>query len=497
MKHNKLFVVITTIVYSYLFYAQYAGINFLLFNLLLIALVFFRNKELLARPAWLLAAAGALLSAFFVFWWGTCLIVVANICSLLVLAGLSFKPQASILVAAFNTAMSAIVSIPKFFSGSVTTLKTGEGQSTNFTKILVLVVPLAVTSIFVLVYRSANPIFEKFTDQVNFDFISFDWCVFTAIGFFMMYGFFNQYMWSKINEADSTSANKLATITLEEHLLSTIGKRIAVSNEVLSGIILFVMLNILLLCVNGLDVFYMWILNKLPQGVSVAAYLHDGADTLIFSILMAIAVILFIFRGYLNFFERNKILKGLAYTWIVQNIILVITTANRNWWIIESSGLTRRRIGVYVYLLLCIIGLTTTFIKVKSRKSNWYLFRINGWAFYGVLVIACFIDWDSLIVNYNCKNFKDLELGYIDRGYQAELSHTALAALFKYYADEKQETNPGRKIFTPAVVGFMFESYNDLKNQDKNAGWQSLCISKRRNLKDASFIIEHNLNAHK
>ena len=312
-----------------------------------------------------------------------------------------------------------------------------------------------------------------------------------------MYGFFNQYLWRKINEADSNSANDLATITMEEHLLSAIGKHVAVSNEVLSGIILFAMLNILLLCVNGLDVFYMWILNKLPQGVSLAAYLHDGADTLIFSILMAIAVILFIFRGYLNFFEKNKILKGLAYAWIAQNIILVITTANRNWWIIESSGLTRRRIGVYVYLLLCIVGLATTFIKVKSRKSNWFLFRTNGWFFYAVLILACCIDWDSLIVNYNCKNFKTLELGYIDRGYQAELSHTALAALFNYYADERQETNPDRKIFTPAVVGCMFDSYHDLKNQDETAGWQSLCISKRSNLKGATFVIEHRLCNHK
>ncbi len=92
MKNNKLFVVMTTVIYSYLFYAQYAGINFLLFNILLIALLFFKDKGQASKSSWLLAVAGSLLSAFFVFWWGTCLTVVANICSLLVLAGLSFKP---------------------------------------------------------------------------------------------------------------------------------------------------------------------------------------------------------------------------------------------------------------------------------------------------------------------------------------------------------------------------------------------------------------------
>jgi hypothetical protein len=169
---------------------------------------------------------------------------------------------------------------------------------------------------------------------------------------------------------------------------------------------------------------------------------------------------------------------------------MVITTANRNWWIIESSGLTRRRIGVYVYLLLCLIGLATTYLKVMQKKSNWFLFRKNAWAFYGVFIISCFINWDEVIVNYNCKNYKSLELDYIDRTYQAQLSHTCLATLFNYYADEKRETNPAKQVFTPQVISAMYSSLESLEEHDKKAGWQSFCISRHQNLRAIHQMIQ-------
>ena len=343
-----------------------------------------------------------------------------------------------------------------------------------------------------MIYRTANPIFAKLIDQINFNFISIDWCIFTVFGFFLLFGLFKQYVIRNVNDADIQSPDNLQTITLDQHLLTDLGKTLSVPNELLTGIILFCMLNVVLLCVNGIDVFYMWIANRLPAGITIAEYLHDGTDTLIISIIMAIAVILFVFRGFLNFFERNKWLKALAYLWITQNAILVITTANRNWWIIESSGLTRRRIGVYVYLLLCLVGLTTAFIKVMERKSNWFLFRKNAWVFYAVFIISCFINWDELIVNYNCKNFKELELGYIDRGYQAQLSHTSLATLFEYYAAERKEPVHHIQVFTPQVVSSMYASYERLKAHQAQAGWQSYCISRQQNLDAINNMMANN-----
>ena len=491
MKTNDIFILIATAAYSYLFYEQSAGINYLVFNVLIVLLLFAKDTNLVLKPAWLAIAAGSLISSFFVFWWGTTLPWVANLCSLFALAGLSFNAESSLLLAALNTFISVNTSIPRFFSSSVRMTKPENGSTSTFTRILLFAGPVFITFIFVFVYRAANPIFEKFTDKISLDFISFNWCVFTLIGFFMMYGFFKFFIIQKLNEADNLAHDNLPFLTLEQHQQSDLGKKLPVRSEVFTGVVLFVLLNMVLFCVNGLDIFYMWIVNRLPSGITIAEYLHDGADTLILSIIMAIAVILFVFRGYLNFFRSNYLLKVLAYAWIAQNALLVITTANRNWWIIESTGLTRRRIGVYVYLLLCLIGLTTIFIKVMGKKSNWFLFRKNAWGFYAVFIVACFINWDELIVNYNYKHYKALELEYIDRNYQAELSHTCLATLFTDYADEKKEPNAHNPVFTKRVISSMYAGYDDLKKRAERPGWQSFCISRYNNLNAINQMINN------
>jgi Leucine-rich repeat (LRR) protein len=82
---------------------------------------------------------------------------------------------------------------------------------------------------------------------------------------------------------------------------------------------------------------------------------------------------------------------------------------------IAAYGLTYKRIGVYVYLLLSAIGLITTFIKILKIKSNHFLFRVNGWLFYGILIVACFFQWDILITQYNINVPAQIEKTYLVR----------------------------------------------------------------------------------
>ena len=139
------------------------------------------------------------------------------------------------------------------------------------------------------------------------------------------------------------------------------------------------LLNGLLLFFHISDIFYL-ITDRLPEGMSYTEYLHQSVNTLILSIVLAIAIVMYFFRGNLNFWQNNRRLKTLTYLWIAQNGVLVLTTAYKNFLYIEGwHGLTHKRIGVYVYLLLTMIGLITTYIKVEKVKSNWYLFRQNAW----------------------------------------------------------------------------------------------------------------------
>jgi hypothetical protein len=182
--------------------------------------------------------------------------------------------------------------------------------------------------------------------------------------------------------------------------------------EFKAGFILLVLLNLLLFVFNLSDTYYLSI-GELPVDIIYSEYLHQGVYMLIFSIVLAIAVLLYLFRGNLNFFSQNKTLRLLAYAWLAQNLILVIITLTKNSLYVIEFGLTYKRIGVYTYLTLTIIGLITSFIKVAAVKNNWFLFRKNAWAVYLVLIVASCVNWDRFITNHNLTFTKEPDLEYL------------------------------------------------------------------------------------
>jgi hypothetical protein len=234
-------------------------------------------------------------------------------------------------------------------------------------------------------------------------------------------------------------------------------------------VLLLGLLNLLVLSVNGIDVYYLYILQQLPKGLSFSDYVHDGTNGLIVSIVLAIAVILFYFRGHLNFSTSNKTAKLLATGWVVQNIVLVVTTAQRNWFYIAEYGLTHKRIGVCVFLWLCVAGLALTLIKVVKVKANWFLFRKNAWVVYVTLVVVALINTDALIARYNVQLAWQNEKP-VDGYYLNSLSNNTLVALFECYNVDK--TLPeNKRVFSSYLVSQMKSRYYAVLNREEN--WQS------------------------
>ena len=111
------------------------------------------------------------------------------------------------------------------------------------------------------------------------------------------------------------------------------------------------------------DITYLISTNDLRASV-FSNQVHNGINALIASIIIAIIIILYFFRGNLNFYKNNKKLKVVTFIWIFLNLILVINIVIKDCQYIYYFGFTYKRIGVLVYLLLTLIGLFTTFIKV-------------------------------------------------------------------------------------------------------------------------------------
>lgn len=424
MKKNDWILLATVAAYSFLFYKQSAGINFMLFTMMLIAALLIKNKQLIKQTTWKLAAIGSLLSSLCIAYYSTNLAIVANILSLSLLSARSYSAGTSILVSLLFSAYSYASALAMMLLDGYS--RKQKNQSGSATKWRLVMVPLIITMIFFLMYRSSNALFDNFAKNLDLNFISWHWIFFTLGGLILLYGFFYHQQIEPLAEKDRTAANDINPDDVKG--FTWFGKAIPVQDEEFSGKLLFILLNTLLLIVNGLDIQFMFISKQLPLGITYSEFVHQGTGMLITSIVIAIAIILFYFRGALNFSERSKFIKALAYFWIIQNAFMILSTAFRTNMYVTEYGLTYKRIGVYIYLLLTLIGLITTAIKIMKQKSNAFLFRINGWIFYGILISTAFISWDRLIADFNINNAKQTQAEYL-----LKLSY---ASLPKLYANE-------------------------------------------------------------
>lgn len=499
MKRNDWILTASVAVYSYLFYQQSLGINFLVFTISLIVLLFLRNKEVYKSKSWILAATGSLLSAFCIAYYGNGLSFTANIISLCVLSAFSINPSTSIVTSFFFSIYSIGASYVFMILDTIERCqkKTTSTESKPISvKFLLYIVPFFIAVVFFFMYKASNPLFDNFTKKINLDFISAGWIFFTLGGLCLMYGFFYHKNISAISNKDQMASDSLfAGNTYGNNSFINF---LNIDNEKLSGIILLLLLNLLLFTVNILDVNFLWFDGVLPKDLSYSAFVHQGTGALISSIIIAILIILYYFRGDLNFYKGNKSLKLLAALWIIQNAFMIISTAYRNNLYINEYSLTFKRIGVYIWLLLVLIGLITTFVKILKAKSNWYLFRINGWLFYAVLLFSCFINWDVMVTNFNIKRAEQKHKP-LDANYLISLSEKSIPQLLVLNDSIKNQTDNEDNYETrndtyryeyasinykPALHYKLYRFLDEMKKME----WQSFCFEKKRVYQEVTLL---------
>ena len=495
MKKNDWLLLTSVALYSFLFYQQGLGINFLIFTLFLLAALISINHELIKSKNWLLAAAGSLLSAGCVAYYGNPLSFTANFISLSLLSGLSGNPRTSVvfsLLSSWYSYVSAGVFIVRDYLEKKQ-LQVRQSGNPLVTRSWLIGLPVVVVLGFFFMYRAANPLFYNFTQQISFDFISWGWLIFTMGGFILSYGFFYHRPIAELVLIDALASNQL--YPREEQTTTFLGQLWSLHQELFTGVILLSLLNLLLLVVNGLDVNFLYLGVALPTGITYSESVHQGIGMLITSILVAIAIILFYFRGNLNFYQQNKNLKLLAYGWIFQNAFMLVSTAYRNLLYIQEYSLTYKRIGVFIYLLLVLLGLFITAVKIARIKSNWYLFRQNAWATYLVLVLACLVNWDLLITRFNINRAQNQQKS-LDREYLLSLSEINLPELLQLQNQHDKMRNapvitvlPGLSAaaltdyFPDSTIAYKTHLHSKLIRyliESQQTGWQSWNQTKHR-----------------
>lgn len=433
-KHHYLLIyLILALGYSFLFFKEGIGINLLIFNGMLIGSILIIRKINWSGTL-IMALVMVLLTSCIYIWVHSQLALIANIVAVLLFIGYSLSVKLSLFSSLFqgfySLTASHIVKLTALLNQNSITegRKSQTSGQLKYLKLGTYLIPVLITLFFLSLYASANPAFSQVLSGIELAFISWDWVKFMLTGALLIFGAIytaevqNLSNWDDSKQNDISRSRKNARSTF--HLLG-------LKYELKTATVLLVMLNSLLAIVIILDFIYIFT-NQIPTGLTYSEYVHQGVYTLIASIILAILLLLYFFRGNLNFFKRNSNLTYLSYVWIGLNILLLASIIYKNNLYIAEYGLTYKRIGVYIYLILVLAGLITTFIKVSKHKSVWFLIRKNSWVAYLLLITCSFINWDARITTYNLSSQKGPDLQYL-----IHLSDNNLPALLTYAAASK------------------------------------------------------------
>ena len=488
MKKNDYLLLTAIATYTFLFYQQNAGINFLLFNIIFIAILIIKNKNLVFQKKWCWSAALCLISASCVFIHSSGLSILANILSLLLLSALSVNIVTSSLFSFLFSCYSVASSIIFIIINSLARFrpKTEMQPATkNGMKFLASSIVIILSILFFIMYQSANPLFAENTKWINFDFISVQWIFFTLGGVLIMYGLF----YSRSIKQIETWENKLL---VSSELYSNDTNIKQYETERFAGMLLFIMLNIMLLVLNIGDIQTLYFNGGLPKGISHSDFVHNGVSVIILSISIASSLIMFLFRKQFSTIKNNKALTIGVYAWIAQNILMLSSTAIRNQIYIEDFNFTYKRIGVYVWLFLSVAGLFITFYSIYKNRSNWFLIRTNFAVWFTCLTLSSCVNWDKLITNYNIYN---KPLAQVDFHYLFSLSDAnipELIAITKHKDFDKINShlkNYTGNFYRQNSIGgnYYNETYSELLREkirsylkDRNSDWKSYDLREQR-----------------
>jgi hypothetical protein len=427
MRNNRsvIFIILSgAVLFNILFWQEQLALNALLFEVFILSTLFwlypgsFKNRIVQG----LLPVHFTCLATVLIY--DTPVSQVALLITLLLIAAFAEYEHRSAWFAGNSLLLNFVFFIASF-SNQVRTTQTGKRKRPLLGKIIRFsIIPVLIALAFFIIYSLANSAFSDIMSRIGlqlqlffthlFEIISVERLLFLLAGFYFTGALLMRARSRKLEQAEAGKTDDLRRErkhrlsydgTLIGWILGRLSKGVlALKNEYTTGLISLVLLNALLLIVNCVDINYLWLHFSYTPDVNLTAMIHEGTELLILSLVLAMIVLLFFFRGNLNFYTRNKWLKAGAYLWLLQNTLLVVSVLIRDYYYIKLSGLAYKRIGVLFFLLLVLFGLVTICLKIIYKKTTYYLLRVNAWAVILLLVAASAVDWDMTIARYNIQH---------------------------------------------------------------------------------------------
>ena len=405
------FILASSLVFTLLFYNEDLGLNWAIFGMMQTCLICYFFQDKFTSRSHLILVVASVLSCFAFAWYGDFSSFFAMALSIIFLQFKTQEPKLKLLQALPLVFVNGIASLGRIlmFSKYLPKRKVNSGFAKKL--IAYFVIPALFLGLFLIVYSFGSDHFSSLFTGYYLDIDVWQAFVLTALGFFISFTFWNYWIPEVCHEKNDLLDNdfKEAVKTQNQNSFSFLD----IDFERKSGEITFFLLNILLLVfitTYNYEQFF-----EVVKKINLSSDTHERVTAVIFSIIMAVGIILFYFKGGFNFDEKARKLKKLAKIWILLNGVLILSTIIKNSEYVSFFGLTYKRLGVYAFLILAIIGLVISFIKITKQKTNAFLFNQMIWYFYGTILLCSFVNWGNLITNYNISVNKGVEPTFLSR----------------------------------------------------------------------------------
>lgn len=448
LKIDQILVPISILLFNLLFWSEKMGINALLFTSIIIAVLLRKYKGAFTLPL-IASIAGTLISAVMVVVNNSELSKVVLILSSFAMAGFFHRADLKFLGFSFLATLRQILSVPAHLLGNLFSQKAvGHSVSKGIVNLSKYgIVPTLIFGFFLTLYCAANDKFANllsnyieliFRPATSGSLFSFDQVMFFLLSVFVVGALLLKPKQDRFATAQSKFKDQMDRKRKDYRGFARF-QMLDLLQEYKNGLILMIALNVLLFVVNMTDIVFVWFNFEPMSANALSKYVHEGTYILIASILCAMGVLLYFFRGNINFLGGIKPLKYAALAWIIQNVVLATSVGIRNFHYIREYGLASKRIGVLVFLLLTVIGLIFMWVKIRDRKSVFFMLDRNAWAAYGMLIFLTMFNWDGLITRYNLSmnSNNTLDAYYIIH----KLSDKNLPLLIEYQASMKGSKN--------------------------------------------------------
>jgi hypothetical protein len=260
--------------------------------------------------------------------------------------------------------------------------------------------PLGMGMVFVWLFAEANPIIERWADDVSRQiselFTHTDalrvatWCFVAA------------WVWALLRFVKRPGLTRwLGSIAAEE------GGPAVSPQFIVRCLVVF---NAVFAVETLLDMVYLVGGRHLPAGLTYKEYAHRGAYPLVVTAMLAGAFVLLTFRGRRPA-ESMKTARRLVYLWLAQNVLLMIGSMWRLHLLVANTMITRWRIAAAVWMILVAVAFALVFVRIITGRANAWLVRTAAVVSAAVVYLFCFLPVDGYITSYNARHCREIVPG--------------------------------------------------------------------------------------